>query len=257
MYTTDIQHTGTVSATDEERLPPGGFSLRHGFPSWFGRASKKMAERSRQSAEFLHSPGPGGRSQIVRDVASPDSTTTGSPSPMMTQTSSTPKQKEFGVYEVLRYIRSVFDEEKVLDAVPLEAAGNPGAWHAWRTHQAKLGKVIPMVETNAGLQDDTISVNSSADLHASSQNARDSDTMQLPAVRSGEWNWDGVWEVRVKRGVEGSISEAVLYGNMPGDDLIRFLHMQTDEVETIKDNIKRSAEAQAIRRESSRKSLGA
>ncbi len=51
-YTTDIQDNGTVSATDEERLPPGGFSLRHGFPAWFGRAS-----RSRQTSA-QHPPRP-------------------------------------------------------------------------------------------------------------------------------------------------------------------------------------------------------
>ena len=73
------------------------------------------------------------------------------------------------------------------------------------------------------------------------------------ARKPGEWNWDGVWEVRVKKGIEGSISDAVLYGNMPGDDLIRFLHMQSEEVETIKENIKRSVEALG---ESPRKSMG-
>ena len=29
------QNSDTRSASDEERLPPGGFSLRYGFPSWF------------------------------------------------------------------------------------------------------------------------------------------------------------------------------------------------------------------------------
>ncbi|KAI1042900.1 hypothetical protein LB505_001027 [Fusarium chuoi] len=44
MYTTDIQESGTVSASDQERLPPGGFSLRHGFPDWFGRGRRSMVE---------------------------------------------------------------------------------------------------------------------------------------------------------------------------------------------------------------------
>src|ERR1700761_791163 len=45
MYTTDIQDSGTVSATDAERLPPGGFSLRDGFPCWFGRGARRSAKR--------------------------------------------------------------------------------------------------------------------------------------------------------------------------------------------------------------------
>lgn len=43
------------------------------------------------------------------------------------------------------------------------------------------------------------------------------------ARQPGEWNWGGVWEERVRRGVEASQSEAVLYGNASGrDDLVRF-----------------------------------
>ncbi len=41
------------------------------------------------------------------------------------------------MYQVLKYIKSTFDKPDVLDSVPLEAAGNPGAWHAWRTHRRK------------------------------------------------------------------------------------------------------------------------
>src|SRR3989337_2223388 len=70
MYTTDIQDSGTVSATDEERLPPGGFSLRHGFPEWFGRGARRSAERVRTESSLL-SPtrdGPTGSS-----ISSPES----------------------------------------------------------------------------------------------------------------------------------------------------------------------------------------
>jgi hypothetical protein len=34
----------------------------------------------------------------------------------------------------------------------------------------------------------------------------------------GEWNWEGVWEERVKRGIATSLSESVLYGNAGGAD---------------------------------------
>src|SRR5699024_3148272 len=51
--------TDTVSATDEERLPPGGFSLRHGFPHWFGRAKKSAANSATSSRNVSgNSPSP-------------------------------------------------------------------------------------------------------------------------------------------------------------------------------------------------------
>lgn len=55
MYTTDIHDSGTVSATDDERLPPGGFSLRHGFPGWFGRGSRDSGSR-KSSGQHLQTP---------------------------------------------------------------------------------------------------------------------------------------------------------------------------------------------------------
>lgn len=250
MYSTDIQNTGTVSATDEERLPPGGFSLRHGFPHWFGRASRRAAERLRQSDGHLQTPARGG--QDGARLTSPDAATSGSLSPSPGAGGVKTTKPDFGVYEVLRYIRTTFDTEEVLNNVPLEAAGNPGAWHAWRTHQIKLGKITPKAIDDEE-QDDEVADET---LSPSSNSTRAGSGVVLPARSSGEWNWDGVWEVRVKKGVEGSISEAVLYGSQPSDDLVRFLHMQVDEVDTIKDNIRRSVEAQALGKENFRRSFG-
>jgi len=153
-----------------------------------------------------------------------------------------------GVYEVLRYIRTTFDDEEVLDSVPLEAAGNPGAWHAWRTHRIKIGKIVPTPgnkeKTNwhEGLSDGEES-SSSAGAPGGYQRLAGGTSAPMAARRPGEWNWDGVWEVRVKRGIENSLSEAVLYGGSAGDDLVRFLHMEGEEVETIKENIRRSVES--------------
>lgn len=53
MYTTDIQDNGTVSATDDERLPPGGFSLRHGFPDWFGRGNGALREVGKRAVSMF------------------------------------------------------------------------------------------------------------------------------------------------------------------------------------------------------------
>ncbi|KAI0479018.1 ubiquitin-conjugating enzyme [Xylariaceae sp. FL0804] len=212
MYTTDIQDNGTVSATDVERLPPGGFSLRHGFPAWFGRTGRGTAGSSQPSGQqetrlTPHRPPPAD----ARGGDTPDSKGSAvGGSPAFADTN----RAEVSTFEVLRYIRSTFDDESVLDSLPLEAAGNPGAWHAWRTYQIGKGKMPPS-----------------------------SDAARKP----GEWNWEGVWEERVKKGVATSLSEAVMFGGSGGtapapapDDVIRFLNMPDDDVEAVKDNLLRT-----------------
>ncbi|ETS82738.1 hypothetical protein PFICI_04614 [Pestalotiopsis fici W106-1] len=211
MYTTDIQDNGTVSATDEERLPPGGFSLRHGFPDWYGRrvksadaVSQSIQTPPRQLAPSLES---------GKTSSSKNSAVGGSP--VYTDTS----RKETSTFEVLGYIRSTFDDEDVLDSIPLEAAGNPGAWHAWRTRQRSNGKVF-------------------------ADNDHSEDSTPTPAGASkkpGEWNWEGVWEERVKKGIAASLSESVLYGGVgAGEDVIHFLSMEENDIEAVKGNLLRT-----------------
>ena len=96
--------------------------------------------------------------------------------------------------EVLEYIKCAFDDESSLDALPLEAAGNTGAWKAWRAYRRST-------ETDSKLSE------SEPSLH-----------------RQAEWSWDGVWEERVQKGIDASIAEPTLYGSTSGaDDLVRFL----------------------------------
>ncbi|KAL3421133.1 ubiquitin-conjugating enzyme [Phlyctema vagabunda] len=255
MYTTDVQADGTVSATDEERLPPGGMSLRHGFPSWFGRASKSRQNAKNQTPNKRDSLAsePASGSTLRMTHGSIDSNTEG-------------EGGKISLYDVLRYIRSSFDDDEVLDSVPLEAAGNPGAWHAWRSHRVKSGKFLAPPPPpkdgkggfHEGLSDDDGDASSSGTPEGYSRLAggtKGALKAGTPATaiprRPGEWNWEGVWEVRVKKGIENSISEAVLYGNnaVAGDDLIRFLNMEEEEIETIKENIRRTVEsAEPMRR---------
>ena len=99
--------------------------------------------------------------------------------------------KTTNIREVLQYLKRSFDDEAFLDTLPLEAAGNSGAWKAWRAYRRS--------------------------------NNPDSD---VPAFESatneqGEWSWDGVWELRVQKGIDASIAESTLYGGtMGGDDLV-------------------------------------
>lgn len=104
-------------------------------------------------------------------------------------------RKVVPVAELLDYIRSTFDDEDVLDSLPVEAAGNPGAWHAWKAH--RRGGSGP------------------GHLKRGSPQAR------LP----GDWHWDGIWARRVQDEIETSNSDPMLYGNAArgsGDELVSF-----------------------------------
>lgn len=220
MYTTDIQDNGTVSATDEERLPPGGFSLRHGFPEWFQRGRKTAQERG------LHSPAPV-HSVHQTPIASPEPGST-RPTTHNQAASETPS-----IYVILKYVKSTFAEEAVLDSVQLDAAGNPGAWHAWRTHRKKLGKLLGdvTISTVDAAQSVAEAPTPPASSAPSAPSAPSTPSKLLSPSKSrsgpaairkpGEWNWDGVWEDRVKKGISSSLSEPVLYGGTsPTEEMV-------------------------------------
>ncbi|RYO95529.1 hypothetical protein DL764_007689 [Monosporascus ibericus] len=224
MYATEVEDDGTVSATDLERLPPGGFSLRHGFPDWFGRGSSGTGGDRKSS----------GQQDVTQTPPRPinPSLSSGSSKPSAIgeysgfgQTS----RKKISTFEVLRYIRSTFDDENVLDSIPLSAAGNPGAWHAWRTHRMQNGKVFSDDPSSSDAEDTADTVTTGTKSSADS------------ARRPGEWNWEGVWEERVKKAITASLSEPVLFGGAgPTDDVIRFLNMEENDIEAIKDNLLRT-----------------
>ena len=203
-FSTGSASDDPVSATDEERLPPGGFSLRHGFPHWFGRA-KRNGIPSGKSSRTVSGQSLGAPSGTRTGVGEPDKTdivaTDSSdtveepPGPASTDITVprvvqvpvshqlTMPRTHVPVAELLAYIRSTFDDEEVLDSLPQEAAGNPGAWHAWRAH--RRGAIGP-----TGLK-------------------RDSPQARLP----GDWHWDGIWARRVRDEIEASHSDPMLFGN--------------------------------------------
>ncbi|RZK41111.1 MAG: hypothetical protein EOO61_06125, partial [Hymenobacter sp.] len=113
-YTTGSLDTDTVSATDEERLPPGGFSLRHGFPHWFGRARRSVASSRDVSGSSMNSP--------ARSETPVRSTIGGGMAGPLSGPNSAP---DISIVKILEYVRSTFYEESILDALPLEAAANP------------------------------------------------------------------------------------------------------------------------------------
>ena len=94
----------------------------------------------------------------------------------------------------MQYVKQAFNDETALDSLPLEAAGNTGAWKAWRAYRISKGA-----------------------MSAGAAISKDGEK------KSDDWNWDGVWEERVRRGIDASISESVLFGGAGGaggDDLV-------------------------------------
>lgn len=257
MYTTDIQAEGTVSATDDERLPPGGFSLRDlGVEGWFGRASRRSPERQRAKNSSLEET----PSKRLQSPTSGTGSSQPSPSPRKVSggsagTNTAANGPHISTYEVLRYIRSTFDDETVLDSIPLSAAGNPGAWHAWRSYRVKSGAISttsPLLEVKdrSKAQDRISSSEDSAGGGVGEVQIKSLAGTPAPASarRPGEWNWDGVWEVRVRKGIDNSISEGILYGKEAGDDLIRFLPLEQKDIDGIKGDMEKSQEVVDVQR---------
>lgn len=237
-FTTDIFHplvtpltsythaSGTptidaISAGDEERLPPGGFSLKYGFPHWFESprqsivssqgSSRDVSTSSERNAGSQGMPGP----LVVQspDIASQSSCslTLGQRKPRIASPiiSKPPKS----VVSVLDYMKRAFDDYQILDSVPLELAGNSGAWKAWQAHRKH------MLHTLTEKQIVSTSLSESSE----HEGLKDGSLSSEPAVfkkpkQPEEWNWNGVWQDRVYNGIKASISGPVLYGLGVGDE---------------------------------------
>ncbi|KAL4893795.1 hypothetical protein BDV59DRAFT_177156 [Aspergillus ambiguus] len=242
-FSTNASSEDPVSATDEERLPPGGFSLRHGFPHWFGRAKRSgVNSTTSSSAASVNGAGLGGvegsgtnntedsSAAEAHDPSVAPEATTQSEGDDDNEQGSTALSSEDKPAEtktsvpvalLLDYIRSTFDDATVLDSLPLEAAGNPSAWHAWKAHRKgdKSSGYPPSAKRGS------------------------------PQARQpGDWHWDGIWAKRVEHEIEASHSDATLFGNvsMRGgtDELIRFSRLDDATLTSVKDMIIPRAEAE-------------
>ncbi|PWY88765.1 ubiquitin-conjugating enzyme [Aspergillus sclerotioniger CBS 115572] len=227
-FSTGASSEDPVSATDDERLPPGGFSLRHGFPHWFGRAkraglSSVSSHRDTSARNSTVSEGVSG--SLCKENVSEDNSAE-SPEPQFKSEDESEvgeavipspigrpvePRKTVPVSVLLDYIRSTFDDEAVLDSLPLEAAGNPSAWHAWKAHRKGS--------------------RSSAALSGSKKGS--------PQARSpGDWHWDGIWARRVQNEIEASSSDAMLFGNANRggvEEMIRFSRLDPTTLASVKE----------------------
>jgi len=261
-FTTGSSSEDPVSARDEERLPPGGFSLRHGFPRWFVRAQRSITssaassrnasgsgsisisaggesvgaddrligdtnmENKSQNDQAGHSTPKKARGNVDGGLPSnmphiDNDTFRVSPAPSASPYAES--KMHVPVVVLLDYIRSTFEDAAILDALPLDAAGNPGAWHAWKAHRRSARGVKSEVRRVDGWTPEG-----------------SSKVMNPQARLPGEWNWEGVWAKRVRNGIEASQSDSMLFGSAPrngGDDLIRFFSVDDATLSSIKEKI--------------------
>ncbi|KAL2798755.1 hypothetical protein BJX66DRAFT_23308 [Aspergillus keveii] len=224
-FSTGASNEDPVSATDEQRLSPGGFSLRHAFPHWFGRARRTDVGSAPSSRSVSLNAGLGttaAQEGSTQDTAAEpeqrdgdDEEVVPTPAPIAEPVPKT--RTSVPVLEILNYIRTSFDDETVLDSVPLDVAGNPSAWHAWKAHRK-----------------DT-------DTSPASDSKRDDPQARAP----GDWNWDGIWIRRVQYEIEGSRSDATLFGSAARgapDELIRFNRLDRSTLDAVKQMLVPSVE---------------
>lgn len=184
-----------MSAADRDRLPPGGLNVRHGFPEWFDTPKGAVSNKDAKPAHV--------DDEVYRIVSDPDREKTTRQPPL--------------TVEILQYIRVVFDTEALLDSIPFEAAANTGAWQAWRSHRLRLlnSRSSPTINASGNGSGTAIERGTSPLQQAGG------------ARRPGEWNWQGVWEDRVRKSIQASISEHTLYCE-DNSDVLCFSKMDPD-----------------------------
>lgn len=193
-YTTSSPSSDPVSATDEERLSPGGFGLRDAFPRWFVSTGHSAVSSVNPSRNVSTSIG----EDVASEIASQD---------VGAIHSLSQKGSGIAIVDVLTYMKRAFDDATILDALPLGSAANPGAWKAWRAYRRG---------TLRSDGDPEISNDQSGLTHTLSGSRKTQATARHP----DEWSWDGVWKERVKRGIDASISDQVLFGAYGGDEIV-------------------------------------
>ncbi|KAL8953750.1 MAG: hypothetical protein Q9222_000432 [Ikaeria aurantiellina] len=207
------QRSDPVSATDEDRLAPGGFGLSYAFPHWFGRPGR-IPFSSKDSLRNTSG-------SYEEETAGSNSAASADSGAKLSSDSETPVASGSTVIHVLDYMRQAFHDEKMLDDLPVAAAANLGAWKAWQAYRRRT-------RHNAGLHRPSNENPSIIQGQAPMQRS------ETPDSHSDEWSWDGVWEQRVRKGVHVSVSDQVLFGAGGGNGIIRFHEISDDAVAAIK-----------------------
>lgn len=182
---------GTLSAADEEKLPPGGLVLSQAFPEWFGKHV-------------------GGGDESVQEGEGEGKGDAERTTPREAPTTEPPH-----IASLLHFLRLLFSVPDIIDDVPLSLAANPSAWHAWRSHRAKiLGERAQSPAKIGGSAGESGGSEGSVSPRAAQPGG---------ARRPGEWNWSGVWEDRVRKVVAASRAEGTLFGGEGAEVVSLFL----------------------------------
>ncbi|KAK5938656.1 hypothetical protein PMZ80_008847 [Knufia obscura] len=207
-----LDPNATLNSSEADRLKPGSFNLREAFPTWYTGSSNDA--RSARSSSI----GSGSFDEVAPTQDQ------GVPAQAGAQEDGLKKEKRT-LPAVMQYLKRAFEDASFLDNLSPRAAVNTNAWHAWRAHRGlpKLGSrsISP----------------------ASAESGR---TPLSPRLDPGDWNWDGVWESRVKNGIEESMSDAVLFGsknNRPAASMsgpIKFAKNDDDKIQDIQDAMLRA-----------------
>ncbi|KAL8793447.1 MAG: hypothetical protein Q9195_003930 [Heterodermia aff. obscurata] len=193
-----------------EHLPPGGFSLKHGFAHWFENLGSSTTSStpsgdvngSNQQRKHVRK-----LDMIVKPSAASTSCAAAKDSYSSTIRDRSSRLATCRITTVLDYVKKSFDDVELLDGIPLEAAGNSGAWKAWQAHRENVLDSSSEDRRMLDTQDDRQSLKTF-----------DKDTVPQVQKQQEDWNWDGIWQERVRKGIITSISDPALYGNGVGDD---------------------------------------
>lgn len=206
-FSTGSQQSETVSAGDDERLPPGGFSLRHGFPAWF--SSSNDVDRMVANEDSVPSLHEDGKPQVHQPAQGSRSEDSAMREGDVRRSSTSPIR----IWEVLEYVKRSFDDDSLLDALPITEAANDRAWKAWQAHRKNTAGDPG---SNAVNEQSASSIRNGGSMNPRSNSPRGS------SKPFDEWSWDGVWQDRVHENVHASVSKSVLFG-AGRDEFVRVL----------------------------------
>jgi len=212
-----LDPNATLGSSEAERLKPGSFNLRDAFPGWYANKNDGRSMRSTSIGDNSLSEAVSNKDHVLPARA--------------TAQEEVSKNETQTLQALLQYIKRAFEDGQFLDRLPPRSAVNINAWHAWRAHRGlpKLGSrsISP----------------------ASAESGR---TPLSPRLDPGDWNWDGVWESRVKSGIEESISDAVLFGSKSSGPLtstsgpIKFAKNDDEKTQEIQNEMLRAMGMEAI-----------
>ena len=207
--------TSGPGIADRERLPPGGFSLRHGFPAWFEKeegigleTSKDVKIATTVKTEDGVASSKDKQSSLPSMKIIEESGTVGTVPARKEAEEKTQKPSPRTIFKILQYLKQAFEDEDLLDELPFDSAANSGAWRAWRAHRDNTAPTSDRNKMN-------VPPNTPQRTLGEGNKTKPSD----------DWSWSGIWEQRVGEGIESSISDPVLYGSTDNDDLVGLHYM--------------------------------